>query len=196
MFVTMTTRALTNLLGLPVARQVLVEGSSATIISLMFKMALFGAVIGGVVGLGQSIVLSRWLEDARWWGLYTLAGWAIGLPLVISITQLGTIGMTPLLFGGFIGGATGLAQWFLLRKEMKHSFWWLPVSIAAEGIGRIAQLGNDPTGNSISSVILGSLCVSLITASVLAPLLFKFNRPVVDYILPDWYKTTTHSSEQ
>lgn len=194
--VTFATRTLTNLLGLPVARQVLIEGSSTIIISLLFKLALFGAVIGGVVGLGQSIVLSRWLPDARWWSLYTLAGWAIGLPLVISITQFGNIETTPLLFAGLIGGATGFSQWLYFRKELRYALWWIPVTMVSEGISRIAQLGIDPTGTEITSIMLGSVCVSIISASIITPLIFTINKSVVKYTLPDWYLLEKQSPKE
>lgn len=92
-----------------------------------------GLVCGLALGAFQWLVLRPHLKNAWHWIAATAAGWGVGFPVgVLAASLLGLVGFE---FGILAGAATGLAggfaQWLALRKKIKDSGWWIPVSIFA-----------------------------------------------------------------
>lgn len=67
--------------------------------------ALSGGVLGLAMGLGQWLVLRRWVKLAGIWLLLSISGWAIGLTGLLGSTLVGAVA----------GVITGFAFDFLLR---------------------------------------------------------------------------------
>lgn len=67
--------------------------------------ALSGGLLGLAMGLGQWLVLRRWVKLASIWLLLSVSGWAIGLTGLLGSTLVGAVA----------GIITGFAFDFLLR---------------------------------------------------------------------------------
>lgn len=99
------------------------------------SLELIGALL---VGLGQWLVLRRWVDRARWWILASGAGWGGAFAIAwitnrVFIAGLGweVVGITMTLLV-FLSGV-GLFQWLLLRRWVRRAGWWLVAS--ALGLG-------------------------------------------------------------
>lgn len=105
----------------------------------------FGAAIVICISLGQWSIIRRYLPQARWWfvvsvaGLF-LGGLLIGLTNLIAVAVAGSdavadlmqrdiVGMVVPLF--LYGLSIGLGQWFFLRRFKAHAGWW----VLAYGLG-------------------------------------------------------------
>jgi hypothetical protein len=73
------------------------------------------------------VVLYKRFPDSWRWAILSSIGWITGylLFVVFLSAKLG------FLLGPVLGGAVGLAQWFLLRKEVDWSGWWIVISVLA-----------------------------------------------------------------
>ena len=85
------------------------------------------AVVAGGVGVGvlQWPILYRWLPRAWRWPLVTAPAWIGGFVLLLVMVPAA---WQPLLSGAFPGLAVGLAQWLLLRREVRWAGWWVLIS--------------------------------------------------------------------
>jgi len=68
------------------------------------------------------------------WVLFTLLGLAVGF---LAGFVLGHIVLGNVSVGIGIGAVVGLFQWFLLRRHIPHSAWWIPAAV----IGLTVPLG-------------------------------------------------------
>ncbi|MGK7923618.1 MAG: hypothetical protein AB4080_26835 [Trichodesmium sp.] len=105
--------------------------------------AFSGAIGGGVIGLGQWLILKNRIFRSKWWVVVSIGTW-----LLIGGSSLGALGwiaprteqISLRLFHGFINGAIvgailGLGQWFILRKQIYREEWWIVANIIAWSFG-------------------------------------------------------------
>lgn len=92
---------------------------------LLPAIALVAAGVG--IALMQCLVMIRRIPRPWRWLLATAAGWLAGVGMALAAVPPGM----GLLSGAMIGATTGLAQWTLLRPQVRWAGWWLPVSILA-----------------------------------------------------------------
>jgi serine/threonine-protein kinase len=94
--------------------------------SLLF--AGIPVVISGVtIAAFQWAVLYKRIPNAWRWVVASSIGWIAGYTfyLLIFAENLG------ILLGPVLGGVVGIAQWFLLRKEVDWAGWWIVISLLA-----------------------------------------------------------------
>ena len=108
-----------------------------------------GAGAGVVGGLGEWLLLRRWVPSAGQWIVVTAVGRAVGWSLALTVgwlwselivgsTGSGTAGILGLDVGGLVGGSVvGLSQWIVLRRWVARSSLW----IAASAVGGAAGIG-------------------------------------------------------
>jgi len=85
-------------------------------------------VISGVaVAAFQWAVLYKRIPKGWRWLLASSLGWIIGY-ILFMIFLSADFGF---LLGPVLGGTVGIAQWFLLRKEVYWAGWWIIMSILA-----------------------------------------------------------------
>jgi len=92
---------------------------------LLSTIALVTA--GAAVGVMQCLVLTRRIPHAWRWIVATAAGWMAGLGIALYMVPPGF----GLLTGALLGATTGMAQWVLLRPQVRWAGWWIAVSILA-----------------------------------------------------------------
>jgi hypothetical protein len=110
-----------------------------------FGFLMAGAVLGAVLGAGQSYLLYDSLENRRRWLAYSAAGGLIGsFPVYIFVLfSLLSWWIAALLVGISFGAAFGGMQAYALYRAGSRSFLrWLAVTILAAVIGTwLAALG-------------------------------------------------------
>jgi hypothetical protein len=85
-------------------------------------------IISGVaIAAFQWAVLYKRIPNAWRWALVSSLGWIAGYILYILFFA----GSQGILLGPVLGAAVGIAQWFLLRKEVDWAGWWILISILA-----------------------------------------------------------------
>jgi hypothetical protein len=85
-------------------------------------------VISGIaVAAFQWAVLYKRIPKAWRWLAVSSLGWILGYILLLIFFPLDFV----VLLGPALGGAVGIAQWFLLRKEVDWAGWWIIISILA-----------------------------------------------------------------
>lgn len=98
-----------------------------------------GAVLGAVIGSVQWLVLRRLLSQLARWVWATAAGGAVGGTVAVSVgsgvgESMGFV--TALVVGGaLLGASLGLAQWFLLRRQLAQVGWWVLASTLGLAMG-------------------------------------------------------------
>ena len=97
--------------------------------------ALGGALVGGLVGLMQWIILLRHLGMKSAWILSTASGLALGNTVGIILTGGGTETGDLVFLGLAAGAGVGLVQWSLLRRYLKLAAIWPPVVTVSWPIG-------------------------------------------------------------
>ncbi len=76
----------------------------------------------------QCLVLYRCIPQAWRWALFTAIAW-IGGAVILLVTIPSDLQL--LLTGPIVGLCTGLAQWLILRCEVRWAGWWIVVSALA-----------------------------------------------------------------
>jgi hypothetical protein len=118
-----------------------------------------GWVVGASLGIGQNILLRRWIDKPDRWVLASTVGGGAGgsaisavfnarilMPAVSWIIELeepicGTrsmwIGRATYVAVGLVitYGAIGLAQWFIMRGKVKRSGVWVGLNVLAWALG-------------------------------------------------------------
>lgn len=94
----------------------------------------FGAVVGTV----QWVVLRPLIRQAAWWIPASAAGWAAGIALVSWLLSP----INPIAAHAVIGTGMGLAQWLVLRWQMRRAWWWIVLSALGWTVGMMAILGS------------------------------------------------------
>jgi hypothetical protein len=96
-------------------------------------------LFGGVVGLSQWLVLRKVIQKSGWWILATGLGAAVGLACTNAIHRaLVGISLYIVVIGlGFavLGLLVGFAQWWVLRRHLKRTGWWILASAAGWFVG-------------------------------------------------------------
>ena len=144
---------------------------------------LFGAVLGGVFGLGcgmaQWLVLRRQLGRSGGWIAATFFAWtlfwALNLADVFGHIEGGFLAamLEGLIHGALFGGLLGLSQWIVLRQRVPQAGWWFVISLAAWSIsaaigdGIKAGVGADGP----LELVIALLVATLITGAALSWLL-------------------------
>jgi len=105
---------------------------------------------GIAIGVLQGFVLQHRIAKAWHWMVATAAGWALGSLIIIGFLPAAL----DFLGGMILGLVCGLAQWFILRKEVHWAGWWIPISIAAWTTGMTLLPGFFLTG-MLAGVITG-----------------------------------------
>jgi hypothetical protein len=121
--------------------------------------------VGLAIGILQWFVLQRRFKKAWQWILATTAGYTLGSLLSNAAIPQGMDFLAALL----IGLTTGLAQWFILKREVQWAGWWIVINIIAWTTGLAFLPGLFSTG----------AMVGLITATALALLLNVPKRPAI-----------------
>jgi hypothetical protein len=88
-------------------------------------VAVFGALIGITLGIGQWLVLRRRIPQAYLWVLASVLG---GAALSASGFAAGGAVGGPL-GGSAIGASLGIAQWLVLRRRVSRAYRYLVASI-------------------------------------------------------------------
>lgn len=102
----------------------------AEIIGLGIARILSPLLAGGLIGMGQWLVLRSFITDCSDWILATGAGWGIGYAAGIFILQLLPTGYWFGLFGiGLFGLIVGLIQWPILRREIPNIVPWIIANV-------------------------------------------------------------------
>ena len=145
-------------------------------------IALFGLVtvdevlLAGTIATLQWFVLLRQVSWARRWVLASTIGGVVGLALgeLIAVAVMfflfippsgllaySAIGGPPeVLYGAVValvfGITTGIAQWFILRRHLAKSSWWVLASIVASMLGGMLLTVNFKMG-MLTVPIVGAL---------------------------------------
>ena len=85
-------------------------------------------IISGVaVAAFQAAVLYQRIPKAWRWVVFSSLGWILGYIVHVFFLSY-SFG---LLLGPVMGGVVGIAQWFLLRREVDWAGWWIIISALA-----------------------------------------------------------------
>ena len=117
---------------------------------------------GVAIAALQWAVLYRRIRKAWRWPILSGLGWIAGYILVVLLSPA-TLG---LLAGPALGGATGLAQWLILRNEVDWAGWWIIISPLAWTTGLLLVPGLLSSG-----ALPGALTGLALT------ILFRFSAP-------------------
>ncbi len=91
--------------------------------------ALVTALMGAFFGLGQWLVLRRYLPRSGGWVLATLIGYSVPL-LFGRLLPGGPPPLGPMTMGLQFGLGLGVLQWLVLRPRVYQAGWWVPISVA------------------------------------------------------------------
>jgi hypothetical protein len=116
-----------------VGDRIQVGGQSHITEDFLFFDLLF-PVIGLLTGFLQYLLLRRYLSHMTWWIAATLLGWLT--PFVVGSLVINLLGMnnsTVSIMTGLlmIGAVIAVSQWWVLRRQVRYAYWWIP----AYGIG-------------------------------------------------------------
>lgn len=115
--------------------------------------ALYGAVVGGLSGGLQALLLRGRLEQAYGWVPVSAAGGAAGFVLGASAAEIASNAIAlrldvylagaiiQIVFGAFSGAGIGLAQWLLIRRQVAHTGTWVPANIVGLTLGFSIPVG-------------------------------------------------------
>lgn len=107
-------------------------------------MGIIEGIIGSIaIATPQSIILKQYISQSQWWVFVTVLTWSL-----TELSGLGGVGwfvpqtLQPFLrlFYGIINGAEiglalGIAQSFILKRQIPHSQKWIWVSIISWAVG-------------------------------------------------------------
>ena len=139
-----------------------------------------GGAAGLVGGLGEWLLLRRWMARAGWWIVVTAVGRAVGWSLALTIgwlwselivgsTGSGAAGILGLDVGGLVGGSVvGLSQWVVLRRWVARSSVWIVASAVggAAGIGLSQYVAQAAAAGIVSGGLAWVSAVAVAAAGV------------------------------
>lgn len=162
--------------GESAATEELTAGSTLEgLISIILLGAIFGLFFGGV----QGVVLARRVDWLRRWIIATTIGFVVGFTADYLLADIGGYvgnANVQLLVGSFFYGlGIGLAQWYVLRRELSYSYWWIAVNLVAwvTGFAHLIFIPADAELRTIDYVLAinPGVFIGLTTGVVLAWLL-------------------------
>ena len=86
---------------------------------------------GTAIAFLQWLVLKQYISKPWRWIVASIIGWSLGWVISLILYSLGL----DLMSGLAVGGITGIAQWLILRNEVRWSGWWIAVSAVAWAVG-------------------------------------------------------------
>jgi formylglycine-generating enzyme required for sulfatase activity len=94
--------------------------------SMLMSLIVGPAVLGGCMGIAQSLIVRQWDMPAIPWFWVTASAWTIVM-----------IGYGPWFYtlGTVVGFAAGILQWLILQRRAPHTIWWIPVSAMSWAAG-------------------------------------------------------------
>ena len=126
----------------------------------------FIPVVSLLTGLLQYWLLRRYLPRMGAWVFATVAGWFLGMLLILipgwlhwTAKFLNNVELVFLVLGLSIG----LAQWVLLRRRLARAGWWIAANVVGWGVLGLFTPGN--TLNQYGLFLIGLLpaCATAIT---------------------------------
>ncbi|MGD8626941.1 MAG: hypothetical protein PVJ34_20570 [Anaerolineae bacterium] len=124
--------------------------------SLIFpNLSIVSAGVG--VGVLQWPVLVGRFPRTWRWALATASAWIVGSVVVVAVLPAE---LQLLLSGLILGPVVGLAQWLILRREVRWAAWWIAISAIAWITGLTLVPGILATGaltGAISGIALSLL---------------------------------------
>jgi hypothetical protein len=166
----------------------LVRGTQRITQDYLLTYALFAFIplYGVATGYLQYLVLREKLAKTGWWILTSASVWFLAwLGFVIGYSPLAAVEMFPsvgytLIAGAILGALMGIAQWQILRTQVPHAGWWIPINMLSFGVAG-AIFGNISGPLDILAVFI---IPPIGTGVVLWWLLEKFSRNVDDRTVP------------
>jgi len=147
--------------------------------SIAWRLALSALVAGLALGTAQWAILRQQRTISRWWIAATAAGWLLALPAstlgqwlafwLVAPSSMSVPFPPPMSFqvisgfltGGMLGVIVGSAQWFVLRRHMSASSWWIIAATAGWIVGsllsKITPVPALPLSSSEMSRFIGAL---------------------------------------
>ncbi len=167
--------------GIAVARPVaeLAREPLSNVYGGMLTVALFGALFGGCLGLGQALV--RWGRSGphpTWWVLASIVSGAVGY---VAGVKLATAVTTPirgqllvyvsealgyLVLGAVLGLLFGLVQGGLRRASGQGMFGWIALSVLGWALGFVVAAGVGLLITSLPSVTVRDLLFGGLTGFI------------------------------
>jgi hypothetical protein len=131
---------------------------------------IFWPALGLVTGFLQYLLLRRYLQRMYGWIVATAFGWSLALiadrlfyntlyaTLDVDLIWLNALAIV------LAGGATGLTQWLVLRRRVRHAAWWILASAISWGIVGLVTAG---TLSSLPDLLAFTLVPNIATSIVL-----------------------------
>src|SRR3989304_2214766 len=98
-----------------------------------------------LTGALQYGLLRQYLTRMGWWVFVTVAGWFLGVLLIVLPSWLGwadaPLNNLDLIFL-VMGLAIGITQWSLLQRRLARAGWWVAANVAGWGLLGLLTLGN------------------------------------------------------
>ena len=98
-----------------------------------------------LTGALQYGLLRQYLTRMGWWVFVTVAGWFLGVLLIVLPSWLGwtdaPLNNLDLIFL-VMGLAIGITQWSLLRRRLARAGWWIAANVAGWGLLGLITLDN------------------------------------------------------
>jgi hypothetical protein len=134
-----------------------------TLLFFWIMATTLGWLLGGFVLTGLTFITSGFLIGAlQWlvlldriqrpwrWVIAAAAGWTGGYLITLMVMP----GQLEIFNGAVIGLTTGLAQWMVLRRELRWAGWWIVFSIIGWTTGLTLFPGIMLTG-TLAGVLTG-----------------------------------------
>ncbi len=124
-------------------------------------------MLGAAIGLGQWLVLRRYMPNLGWWILATAIGYTLPLELGQVMPLRDPVWLAGTAMFVTFGLALGILQWLVLRRCMPHCEWWIAFTLvgwllafALTGIAILANLYVEPFD------LLGAFLVPIGTSGI------------------------------
>jgi hypothetical protein len=103
----------------------------------MFFNGIPVIVSGVAISVLQGVVLYKRIHKAWRWAVISSLSWMVGYiaHLIFFSSNTG------IFVGPIVGGAVGIAQWILLRREFNWAGWWIVICILAWTTGLTTMPG-------------------------------------------------------
>jgi len=126
------------------------------------RHALRHTLTGLVFGASQWLLLRKVVRRAGWWVVAFGVGWGLAglIPHKDSFPTQGAM------IGAVSGGLAGVAQWFMLRKQVARAGWWVLASFIGTAGGWAAGFVVAGLGESRLFYLAGNLVVGGVTAGL------------------------------